>query len=718
MSSNEVATGLRLANKATARTLRGAEHTTIHLSEPVPCAAFQHHWTAPAAFRTMGRKQREKLLCLTAASGDLTNLQVALQATGLVLPGGKAAPLLCAAGRAGRLEVCKWLAARHRVDRDCWVSLFQAAAKGGQPAVCQWAVQQKEIGPGAGYPIEPDELERAAMQAAGKGHAQLVWWLLPAVLSPDPRGLRPAPGLHCRLLAAAAKGCDLDTVQRLCSLDGGPEAWAAAEGGGSGGRGVWGGGQAPAVQWDRVLGKAVRGHTGEWRAVTAFLLLRGARFGAPMGASAGLQGLYAHAARVPGPGALERLTWLASLGAGAPGQAALQAAVAAGNLAAVQWILRQGMPYLQLGDIQESVRRAAAGGRLALLRALHGGGCPLEPAGPLMQAAIEGGHLELARWLLAAFPRACFDKALASNDTWYEAYGAGNVELMAWLHEQGCPLDVSNWRWAAQCGCEAALEQLRDWGCRKTSSGDAYEAAANEGDLRTLEALRRLHAPFGPASGYMLSRAVKEAPLPCLKWLVEAGAPVDWSRLEGQGYWRMSGDSDEVEHWIAVESLKAARQAAAAEAAQRGKGKGAKGAKAPAPAKPAAKNPRKVAAKPTAKPTAKATAKAAAEASVAAAAKALVQRAVKAAARPPPAATRPRARAAAQARAQAPGGVAKRAPQGRGRGGAAGAKRKKPKRVKVWTVGRALDPPPGPDGRRPVTIAAMYASRNSWRNKL
>ncbi|KXZ49369.1 hypothetical protein GPECTOR_22g963 [Gonium pectorale] len=75
----------RLVNKAAAAQFRGPDHTTFRLSQPVPPHAFAAHWLAPGATRGLPLGRRRQLLCLTAASGVVANLEVAVRAAGCLL---------------------------------------------------------------------------------------------------------------------------------------------------------------------------------------------------------------------------------------------------------------------------------------------------------------------------------------------------------------------------------------------------------------------------------------------------------------------------------------------------------------------------------------------------------------------------------------------------------------------------------------------------------
>ncbi|KAG2500809.1 hypothetical protein HYH03_001571 [Edaphochlamys debaryana] len=109
------------------------DRATVDLNEPVPRWLFTPHWTEPNSTRALNRRQRAQLVCLTAASDDVPNLEVALAAAG-------PAPQqehLDAAASAGALDACRWLAAPGRIERGVsWPQVLSAAAQGGQRGVC------------------------------------------------------------------------------------------------------------------------------------------------------------------------------------------------------------------------------------------------------------------------------------------------------------------------------------------------------------------------------------------------------------------------------------------------------------------------------------------------------------------------------------------------------------------------------------------------------
>ncbi|GLC39397.1 hypothetical protein PLESTM_000892400 [Pleodorina starrii] len=114
LPANEVASTLRLIDKATSDQF--ATHKTLRLSLPSPIHVFRERWGRLGAFRALSHKQRLQLLCLTAASGSVANLEVALANAGLDLR----RELLEAAAAAGQLAAGRRRPATGTCASGCW----------------------------------------------------------------------------------------------------------------------------------------------------------------------------------------------------------------------------------------------------------------------------------------------------------------------------------------------------------------------------------------------------------------------------------------------------------------------------------------------------------------------------------------------------------------------------------------------------------------------
>ncbi|GLC39374.1 hypothetical protein PLESTM_000889900 [Pleodorina starrii] len=412
---NEVASTLRLIDKATSEQF--ATHKTLRLSLTSPIHVFRERWGRPGAFRALSRKQRLQLLCLTAASGSVANLEVALVSAGLDLR----CELLEAAAAAGQLDMCKVLRAR-----GCpWGRSLSAAAEAGHRHVCEWMLA-------SGCPLNG----HVVCAAARGGQEDLMQWLLTELQG-------RSVYLACQsLLRAAAECLSLAALQRL---------WQQLMAGRHG-REL----QQQLKQFDEgdrgdILATATGSTTPEWQAKVEWL----EGLGYPRMAKACKSAVRAG----NGDAVVARLQWLR--GRGYPLDVAVaDAAVFFGNLAALRFLVEQA-GVRPTGD-QLPVTDAARQGHLAVLQYLHASGLPVNTRSVAEEAA-RAGHLPLVAWTVEDLGVAPADGAASLLDC---AAESGNLELMAWLHDRGWalgPSAINNG--AIESGCEEALEWLVERGC-------------------------------------------------------------------------------------------------------------------------------------------------------------------------------------------------------------------------------------------------------------
>ncbi|PNH05310.1 Ankyrin repeat domain-containing protein [Tetrabaena socialis] len=428
---NESAVTLRLVNKATSAHFRAPQHTTVRLSLPVPHHAFVWRWGREEALSGLTWSQREKLPRLTARSGSIANLEVLLAREDAYSRPQSTQALIEAAG-AGQLEACRWLR-QQGCPWDEWV--LRKAAGGGHRAVSEWLLA-------IGCPWS----EGAIPEAARGGHVGLVDWLLGTGRSPNVAGL----------LAGAAEGCDLPTLQRLhhTYLD-------------SVGTVLPSGNLA-------VMVSAASSPTADWRA----------KRGYPLTPSAALA--------VGTSGAVDVLQYVLDAGVELRGEAAVLAMLLHG---------------------------AAGEGYLAVLQALHARGfLHVQLDGfTLAESAAQHGRLTVVAWLVETLGAAAVLStrvfAAATGPRVSEFRECNRMELLAWLHEHGCPMG---------------------------EDGTPYEHVLLNGDLAMLRYLRQLGCPWGP-DGRVFTFAVQrggdgiilsQAALPTLAWLLEQGCPVTWRKAE------------------------------------------------------------------------------------------------------------------------------------------------------------------------------------------
>ncbi|GLC49489.1 hypothetical protein PLESTB_000224600 [Pleodorina starrii] len=415
LPANEVASTLRLIDKTTAQQF--AHHKTLRLSLPSPIHVFRERWGRPGAFRALSRNQRLQLLCLTAASGSVANLEVALVSAGLDLQ----CELLEAAAAAGQLDMCKVLRAR-----GCfWGDSLSAAARGGHRNVCEWMLT-------SGCPLDGD----VVCSAACGGQEDLMQWLLTELLG------RPNDGAYdlCwPLLEAATEYLSLAALQRLWQqlMAGhhGSELQQQLE---------------QLSEWDRgaILAAAAGSTTPDWQAKVEWL----EGLGYPRKAGACDSAVRAG----DGDAAGARLQWLR--GRGYPLEAAVaNTAVYFGNLAALRFLVEQAgvRPTGSEFPVTEAARR----GHLAVLQYLHASGFSVNARS---EVAARAGHLPLVAWAVEDLGVAPADGADSLLDC---AAASGNLELMAWLHVRGWALGPRAIPNGAESGCEDALEWLVERGC-------------------------------------------------------------------------------------------------------------------------------------------------------------------------------------------------------------------------------------------------------------
>ncbi|GLC49487.1 hypothetical protein PLESTB_000224400 [Pleodorina starrii] len=467
LPANEVVSTLRLIDKTTSHQF--SHHKTLRLSLPSPIHVFRERWGRPGAFRALSRNQRLQLLCLTAASGSVANLEVALVSAGLDLRCG----MLEAAAAAGQLDMCKMLRARGCL----WGDSLSAAARGGHRHVCEWMLA-------SGCPLE----QHVVCSAACGGREDLMQWLLTELLGRPNDDLY---GLCWSLLEAAAGYLSLAALQRLWQqhMAGrhGSELQQQLEQLNQGDRGS-------------ILAAAAGSTTPDWQAKVEWL----EGLGYPRTAWASKS-----AVRAGNVDAAEaRLQWLR--GRGYPLEAGLaDTAVSVGNLAALRFLVEEA-GVRPTGDQFDAARQ----GHLAVLQYLHASGLPVNTRF-VAEAAARAGHLPLVAWAVEALGVAPADGAASLLD---RAAASGNLELMAWLHVRGWALGPTAILNGAESGCEEALEWLVERGCPFPLDGGAYLRAARNGDLAMLRCLHRLGCPWGPPGKVL-------PPSPCCSACWTWGAP-------------------------------------------------------------------------------------------------------------------------------------------------------------------------------------------------
>ncbi|KAG2434476.1 hypothetical protein HYH02_012305 [Chlamydomonas schloesseri] len=194
---NEVAIGLKLLNRETARCLK--EYRRIQLSqlltpapswaegkEPVhvastcwPSAAFVAHWGRPEPWRALTLRQRRRLLSLAANSGCAASLAAALAHCGCSLT----SEVAVAAVLGGSVAAVETLLVRE--GGDCSrTALEEVAAEAGHLEALQWLLQARgdQLIQTASQMVRREDAEApkelaVAVAACRGGHAHILAWL-------------------------------------------------------------------------------------------------------------------------------------------------------------------------------------------------------------------------------------------------------------------------------------------------------------------------------------------------------------------------------------------------------------------------------------------------------------------------------------------------------------------------------------------------------------
>ncbi len=581
---NDRALSCRFVSPDAASSLSGPENCTASLSQPLPphavCWAVE---SGQSYVQQLPFRHKVRLLCTAAASGSEVNLEVALallqpsifpevlqsRKFGIWIYGAGGYCLGEAAAKAGHPQLLPSL-----VRRFPWLispgGVLKAAARHCDLAGLQvaWKALQHGFGnssecSGLRPVLNQDVLHAAAESFTPDAVAKMEWMLQTAMKGA--RGGREGGCPSCRLqlstAVAAARSGDLGRLR-----------WLRDQGCPMGRRA----GQGALVGEVRVLETALR-HAdlavAQWLVDEAGCGLPAAGGGGEVAAEEGDRAwIKLLRAAADSPDTAAKWQWLH--GRGGPSVAGAEpglvkeltlAAVEAGQVEAVQYLLS----VLGAGKV-------LAVGREAFIRAAGWSGS-IPVAECLQQAGIvfshqayssAEGNLPFVRWLalearvsaaaitriqltswIAGWPRdtpahsrdllaavqllagAGFSDWCDTGHTVYFAAHRGEFDLARFLLNQGAPLNTDNGtvEAAAEAGCVPLLELLSALSGGFKPSGvslrSLYIQAAEHGDLATLDALRRLGAPWGVDG--VLAKAVKggcgEA---ALRWLVEHGAPV------------------------------------------------------------------------------------------------------------------------------------------------------------------------------------------------
>ncbi|KAG2484942.1 hypothetical protein HYH03_016328 [Edaphochlamys debaryana] len=536
---NVVPLALRLTSKAAATYFSCPAAKTVHLSHPCPPAEFAARWGTPGAAHRFPLAQRRQLVWLTAATGDVANLAVAVAASGVQLN----VKAMEAAAAAGQLEACRWLLAQGCPLYGGYLrcSLAAAAAR-GRTQVCAWLL--------AHGPWTRAWVEAAVWAALRGGHLGTMRLLRGAQAALD-NTPRPVPGLWVEVEVEGAAGAGADAAGAALTgwtvdMSAAPASGGAAADelfevaaprpdGGSGGGGRESGGGAgpwrPEAGLAPLVAAAAEGC--ELRTLVAFWQRWEAEAERQRAAQEAGQLDEQDPRRLDEQERLDELVREEALAAaaGSPTQ---------DWLAKVEFLEARGCPRTSASAEKAAQQRDA----LARLRALQARGYRRVPGGvggigrgrerasgsvfgsTVCSAAAGAGNTEALEWLLApageggaggggarADAYAARDAAANGHRSCLEvlvrsrarmrgglvvraAARAGRLDLVEWILDHlpgGVALDADVLATAAHSGSVPLLQALRARGC--PWDHHAWAAAADSGSVPALEWLREGGCP-------------------------------------------------------------------------------------------------------------------------------------------------------------------------------------------------------------------------------
>ncbi|GFR47230.1 hypothetical protein Agub_g8914 [Astrephomene gubernaculifera] len=516
LPANEIACTARLVSRKFAAAFR--THRVVHLSQPSPYHAFVHHWSRTESYRGLTREQREKLVSCTAGAGDIANLQVALTSTGTsdifftTRAAAKAGHIdacqllirwfgaiglnvkyqwiLEAGAEGGRLHICQW--AQLQGQQLGYVKALEYAALNGHPDVCVWAIQQQ--------PTHPFHTDALVLAAAG-GHEVLLWYLA--------SHLGITASRSSRLLEEVALGCSLPVMQLFIDI------------------------LEPDLEDTNLAVMAAASPTPDWQAKVEWLVTAGVNprpFGFIDVAHVDDGGDHTPELICNHVSSMERIEFLEDWGFlfddGAAG--GLETAAKRGHVEVFKilyaFLEENGLDEeteLEEGPLH-TLETAARHGHLNVVKwAVETVEREVAQAGP--EAATEEETVEYLRQRFGDVDRG---HRFLGPDHMQAALHSGNIELLVYLRECGCPWGSSCFLAAVRDGSPETVEWLAQHGCPMGGAGVAYQEVP---DLVMLHCLRRLGCPWSPTPGETLSKAIgRRCSLPVLRAMVEEGCPVDW----------------------------------------------------------------------------------------------------------------------------------------------------------------------------------------------
>jgi hypothetical protein len=161
--------------------------------------------------------------------------------------------------------------------------------------------------------------------------------------------------------------------------------------------------------------------------------------------------------------------------------------------------------------------------------------------------AARAGRLAVCEFLIA-------EQCPCDAGACAEAAGGGYLEIVRFLHDNGCPWDFDTiCERAAKSGSLELLQYLKQQGCVFTA--DAMHVAAQRGDLHICQYLRSEQCPWDASA---CTDAARGGHVDTLRWLHEQGCPwhVQTVRLSAA----KSGEIPVIMYMVGVEPAASAAQ--------------------------------------------------------------------------------------------------------------------------------------------------------------
>ncbi|EFJ47656.1 hypothetical protein VOLCADRAFT_91626 [Volvox carteri f. nagariensis] len=454
LDPNEVVCTVKEINKAMASQFR--EKVAIRLSQPVPHHAFNRHWSRPEAVHNFTRSKRQELLLLTARSGSLANLQVAVKTAGCEL----SCEVFYAATQGGNLEMCQWLQ-----EEDCFHVSEEVAAAAARSGHLETRFELEygsvsrvrkpwmpDVVTGAAYGFDLAALQdlHQTFLSYGGGSGNYASRLLTRTTLAEAL-VSPTPDWRAKVEWLQAQGCRLHGEQYFDSgaLVSRPDAveraqWLLVEVEGEEEDVVMDiftcavhFGNLPLIRYLRVGRDWLLGRTKEAvvtaasagnKALLVELVTLGWRLDG-WTAQAAVEGGHLHILKWMGAGVVrKRIQELAQ-----QHRTLLKYATSCGSVEVMEWLLNEiDLPW----SGEKFFNLAVAAGSPAVLEWLVARGVPMGDDGELYVTAAHHHDLVMLRclrrldcpWGPGVFSRAVYDRG-------------STVEVLQWLHAEGCPVD-------------------------------------------------------------------------------------------------------------------------------------------------------------------------------------------------------------------------------------------------------------------------------------